>query len=46
MNGLFHRMFNIGIWIKGINGLLEIAGGILALAAKENSPGLSIVRIF
>ncbi len=37
MNGLFRRMFNVGVWIKGIDGLLEITGGILALAVKEST---------
>ncbi len=37
MNGLFHRMFGIGVWIKGIDGLLETAGGILALIVKKST---------
>ena len=36
MNRFFHRMFEIGIWTKGIDGLLEIAGGVLALAVKKS----------
>lgn len=28
---IFHRLFRIGIWLKGIDGVLEIAGGILLL---------------
>jgi len=28
---LFHRFFEIGIWLKGIDGLLEVLGGILFL---------------
>jgi uncharacterized membrane protein len=26
---LYHRLFQIGIWVKGIDGLLEVIGGIL-----------------
>jgi len=26
-----HRMFVVGVWIKGLDGLLEIAGGMLLL---------------
>jgi uncharacterized membrane protein len=28
---VFHRLFKIGIWLKGIDGVLEILGGILFL---------------
>ena len=28
---LFHRLFKIGIWVKGIDGVLEIIGGVLFL---------------
>lgn len=31
---LFHRLFQIGIWIKGIDGLFELAGGILLLVVS------------
>jgi uncharacterized membrane protein len=31
---LFHRLFEIGIWIKGIDGLVEMAGGILLLTVS------------
>lgn len=31
---LFHRLFEIGIWIKGIDGLIETAGGILLLTVS------------
>ena len=37
MNRFFHRMFDVGVWMKGIDGLLEIAGGILALAVKKSA---------
>lgn len=30
----FHRLFKIGIWIKGIDGLIETAGGILLLTVS------------
>ncbi|HTR41239.1 MAG TPA: DUF2127 domain-containing protein [Pseudomonadales bacterium] len=28
---IYHRLFKIGIWLKGIDGILEIIGGILFL---------------
>ncbi|HEV2318136.1 MAG TPA: DUF2127 domain-containing protein [Verrucomicrobiae bacterium] len=31
---VFHRLFQIGIWIKGIDGLVEMAGGILLLTVS------------
>ncbi|HXC35709.1 MAG TPA: DUF2127 domain-containing protein [Candidatus Acidoferrales bacterium] len=31
---LFHRLFEIGVWIKGIDGLIETAGGILLLTVS------------
>lgn len=31
---LFHRLFEIGIWIKGVDGLIETAGGILLLTVS------------
>lgn len=31
---IFHRLFEAGIWIKGIDGLLETAGGILLLTVS------------
>ncbi len=37
MNNFFHRMFDIGVWTKGINGIIEIAGGVLALAVKKSA---------
>ena len=37
MKGLFHRMFGIGVWLKGIDGVLETAGGILALIVKKST---------
>ena len=36
MKDLFHRMFSIGVWMKGINGALEVIGGILVLAVKKS----------
>ncbi|HEX3627162.1 MAG TPA: DUF2127 domain-containing protein [Verrucomicrobiae bacterium] len=30
----FHRLFEIGIWIKGIDGLVEVIGGILLLSVS------------
>jgi uncharacterized membrane protein len=37
MKNLFHRMFDIGVWTKGINGTLEVAGGLLALTVKKST---------
>ena len=37
MNRLLNRMFSIGVWIKGINGILEAAGGILVLTIKTST---------
>jgi len=34
-------MFSLGVWIKGINGLLEIVGGILVLTIKTST----VIRI-
>ncbi|MGH7939820.1 MAG: DUF2127 domain-containing protein [Limisphaerales bacterium] len=31
---LLHRLFKIGIWIKGIDGLIETAGGILLMVVS------------
>jgi uncharacterized membrane protein len=37
MNRLSHRLFNIGVWMKGIDGILEMGGGILALTVKKST---------
>ncbi len=37
MSRLFHRFFNIGVWMKGIDGILEISAGILTLAVKKST---------
>ncbi len=37
MNRYFHRMFSIGVWLKGIYGILETAGGILVLTIKTST---------
>ena len=31
---MLHRLFQIGIWIKGIDGLIETVGGIVLLAVS------------
>ncbi len=36
-NGLVHRIFDIGVWAKGINGALEVIGGVLILAVKKSA---------
>lgn len=31
---LFHRLFQVGIWLKGFDGVLEVLGGVLFLAVS------------
>jgi uncharacterized membrane protein len=38
-----HRLFSLGVWLKGIDGVLEIAGGVLLLAAGPGAIG-NVVR--
>lgn len=33
---IYHRLFQIGIWLKGIDGLLELGGGILFLVVSPH----------
>ena len=33
-NDALHRLFTLGMWAKGIDGVIEIVGGILLLALK------------
>lgn len=40
---LRHRLFTLGIWVKGLDGLLEIVGGALLLAAGPGTIG-AVVR--
>jgi len=42
---LFHRLFEVGIWIKGIDGLIEIAGGILLLAVSLEALNSYVIAI-
>lgn len=42
---LFHRLFEVGIWIKGIDGLIEIAGGILLFAVSLQALNSWIIAI-
>jgi uncharacterized membrane protein len=42
---LFHRLFKIGIWIKGIDGVLETIGGILFLIVSPAALN-RYIRIF
>ncbi len=30
-------MFDVGVWMKGINGILEVVGGVLVLAVKKSA---------
>lgn len=34
---LFHRLFRIGIWLKGIDGILELIGGVLFLIVSPQA---------
>ncbi len=43
---LFHRIFQIGIFIKGIDGLLEIIGGSLLFLASSSSLITSVRNFF
>lgn len=43
---LFHRIFQIGIFIKGIDGFLEIIGGILLFLASSNTLAITIKNFF
>jgi uncharacterized membrane protein len=42
---LFHRLFEIGIWIKGIDGVIEIVGGILLLAVSLEAINSYVIAI-
>ena len=35
MKDLFHRMFSIGVWMKGIIGALEVIGGGFGFWGKK-----------
>ncbi len=37
MKDLLHHMFDIGVWMKGINGTLEVVGGFLVLAVNKSA---------
>lgn len=34
---VFHRLFTIGVWVKGVDGILEIAGGLAFLAVGRTT---------
>ena len=42
---IFHRLFQIGIWIKGIDGLIETAGGILLLALSLQAINSCVIAL-
>lgn len=42
---LFHRLFEVGIWIKGIDGLIETAGGILLLTVSLQALNSYIIKL-
>lgn len=42
---IFHRLFEVGIWIKGIDGLLETVGGILLLVVSLHALNSYIVAL-
>ncbi len=41
----FHRLFEVGIWIKGIDGIIEIAGGILLLVVSLQALNSYVIAI-
>ena len=43
---LFHRIFEIGIVVKGIDGILELIGGVLLLFLNRNLSQLLFKRFF
>lgn len=43
---LFHRIFEIGIVVKGVDGILELIGGVLLLSFKSQSISTVIQTIF
>jgi uncharacterized membrane protein len=42
---ILHRLFLLGIWIKGIDGLLETAGGILLLTVSLQAINSYIIAL-
>jgi len=42
---ILHRLFQLGIWIKGIDGLLETAGGILLLTVSLRALNSYIIAL-
>lgn len=42
---ILHRLFQLGIWIKGIDGFLETAGGILLLTVSLHALNSYIVAL-
>ena len=42
---LFHRLFLLGIWLKGLNGIVQIAGGILLLTVSLESLNQFVIQL-
>ncbi|HEV2327300.1 MAG TPA: DUF2127 domain-containing protein [Verrucomicrobiae bacterium] len=42
---LFHRLFEIGIWIKGVDGLIETIGGILLLTISVQALNSYVIAL-
>ena len=42
---MFHRLFEIGIWVKGIDGVIETVGGILLLAVSLDAINRYVIKL-
>ena len=42
---LLHRIFALGIWVKGLDGLLEMVGGLLLLLASNRTLNQLVVSL-
>ena len=42
---MLHHIFALGIWVKGLDGLLEIAGGLLLLLASNRTVNQIVVSL-
>ena len=42
---LYHRLFQIGVWIKGIDGLIETVGGIVLLFVSLDAINRDVIAI-
>ena len=42
---MFHRLFQIGIWVKGFDGLIETVGGIVLLSLSLDAINRYVIAI-